>query len=313
MGGQSSYQSLNLSLNPRATALGGTTISLADGDISQFFENPATLDSVEDKTLFIHINPYFADIFVYTGAYTFHIGDMGNFASGINYVNYGSFSSTDKTGNELGNFQAQDYTITIGKSHQVGIFTLGANLKLIHSSIESYGSTAILMDIGGIFRIKKNWSVAMVFQNIGARLSEFTDFSKPRIPFDVKLGTSFKPEHMPFRFTLTTTNLVEQNFNDLDENSGRSNSGTINKVWKRVNIGAELLLSKHFQFLVGYSHKRRQELKLDESGGGTGFSYGIMIKVKQIEFRFSRATFHMAGGSSFISIRTNLNDFKKNL
>lgn len=310
IGGQAGYQSLNLSSNPRAAALGGTTISLADGDLSQFFENPATLDSVSSGNLFFHFNPYFADVFVYSGAYTFNMGNAGTFATGINYINYGSFNLTDEAGNQLGEFRAQDYTIAIGKAHQIGPFTLGANLKLAHSSLESYGSTAILVDVGGIFRISKNWTAGMVFENIGGRISEYSEFSTPEIPFDVKLGTSFKPEYMPLRFTITTNSLVQENPTDDEKPAGRS-SKAIDKVWKRMNIGAELLLSKNVQFLIGYNHKRKQDLRLDDTGGGAGLSYGLMVQVKRIEFRFSRATYHAAGGSSFISLRTDLNDFKR--
>lgn len=310
IGGQFGYQSLNLTTNPRAAAIGGTAISLSDGDISQFFENPATLDSVKAKNIFFQFNPYFADIFVYSGAYTFNVSSMGTFAAGLTYINYGSFEMTDESGNQLGSFQAQDYTIQVGKAHQLGPFTLGVNLKLSHSSIDSYGSTAILMDAGGIFRVNKNWTVAMVFKNFGGRISEFSSFSSPQIPFDVKLGTTFKPQYMPLRFTVTTTNLLNENFVDEEEETGRSNR-TLDKVWKRINLGTEVLLSNNFHLLLGYSHKRKQELRLDEIGGGAGFSYGLMVRIKKIEFRFSRATYHAAGGSSFISLRTDLNDFKK--
>ena len=310
IGGQLGYQSLNLTTNPRAAALGGTAISLGDGDVSQFFENPATLDSVGNKHIFFQVNPYFADVFVYSGAYTFNISTMGTFAAGLTYVNFGSFELTDESGNNLGSFQTQDYTFQVGKAHQVGPFTLGANLKLAHSSIESFGSTALLMDIGGVFRVNKHWTVAMVFENIGARISEFSAFSSPSIPFDVKLGTSFKPQYMPLRFTLTTTNLVNDNFVEEGDVTGRSNR-TLDKVWKRVNLGAEVLLSENFQLLVGYNHKRKQELRLADTGGGAGFSFGMMVRIKRIELRFSRATYHAAGGSSFISLRTDLNDFKK--
>ncbi|MEP1035175.1 type IX secretion system protein PorQ [Ekhidna sp.] len=310
IGGQLGYQSLNLTTNPRAAALGGTAISFGDGDISQFFENPATLDSVRAKNIFFQINPYFADVFVYSGAYTFNVASMGTFSAGLTYVNFGSFNMTDESGNQLGTFQAQDYTVQIGKAHQLGLFTLGASVKLSHSSIESYGSTAILMDVGGIFRVNKNWTVAMVFKNIGAKITEYSSFSSPQVPFDVKLGSTFKPQYMPLRFTLTTTNLANNNISLAQNDAGRS-SKTLDKIWKRVNLGAEVLLSENFQLLVGYSHKRKQELRLDDSGAGAGFSYGLMVRIKRIELRFSRATYHAAGGSSFISLRTDLNDFKK--
>lgn len=309
VGGQAGYQSLNLTTNARTAALAGSTISLG-GDASQFFENPATLDSVSKGTFFFNINPYFADVIVYSGAYTFDVKKIGTLVAGLNYVNFGSFEMTDETGESLGNFQVQDYNIVIGKSHQLGPFVLGANIKLTHSSIETYGSTAILGDIGGLFRVNRNWNIGMVFKNIGIRISDYTAFSTPPIPFDVKIGTTFKPEHMPLQFTLTSTNLVDRNFSEDSESSGRQNS-QVDKILKRVNIGAELLLSKNFQLLFGYSHKRKQELKLNELGGGAGLSFGLMVKVKRFELRYSRATYHAAGGTSFISIQTNLNDFKR--
>lgn len=310
LGGQTAYQTLNLTTNPRAAALGSSVISLNDGDISQFFENPATLDSVSSGAIFFHFNPYFADVSVYSLAYGFDVKDIKGFAIGINYVNFGSFQLRDDSGAEIGDFAVNDYTITLGKSHRLGPFILGANLKLVNSTIDSYSTTALLMDIGGVFQVSKNWSFAMVFENFGARLSSFTAFDTPTIPFDVKIGTSFKPEYMPIRFTLTTNNLVSENaINDVDGN-GRSNDG-VNKVLKRINIGAELLLSDHLHLLFAYNHKRKQELSLEEKGAGAGFSFGMMAGVKQFQIRYSRAIYHAAGGSSFISVQTNLNHFRK--
>lgn len=309
VGGNSSFGGLDLTTNARAAALGGTTISLADGDISQYFENPATLDSVRAQDLFFNINPYFADIIVFNGAYAFNTNKLGMFTAGLNYISYGSFEAYDETGMQTGEFNAQDYSVVLGKSHQLGSFTLGANLKLTHSSIDVYGSTAILADVGGIFRVNKNWTIGMVLSNLGGRISKYTDFVNQPIPFDVKVGTSFKPQYMPIRFTVTSVNLVEANEVESSGDSGRSND-VVDGIFRRINFGAELLVSKHFQLLVGYNHKRKQELKLEDTGGGAGFSYGLMAKVNRFQLRFSRATFHTAGGSSFISIQTNLNDFK---
>lgn len=310
LGGQSSYQALNLSTNPRAAAVGGSAITFADGDISQFFENPAVLDSVSAGNLFFHINPYFSDVSIYSVAYSFNVKEMSGFAAGLHYVNLGSFTLMDETGVELGTFQANDYVFTVGKGHQLGPFTLGANLKFAHSRIDSYSSSAIMADLGGVFRISKNWTVGMVMENMGARLSNYTALSSPPIPFDVKIGTTFKPQYMPLRFTLTSNNLVDRN-EDLEEDSNVRSNSAVNNVLKRINIGAELLLSDNLQLLFGYNHKRKQELRLDEIGGGAGLSYGIMFKIKRFQFRYSRATYHAAGGSSFISLQTNLKEYKK--
>lgn len=310
IGGKWGFQSINLTSNPRAAALGGTSISLADGDISQFFENPATLDSVNDKNLFLHLNPYFADVFVYSAAYSFNASKAGMLVAGVNYINYGEFEMTDDSGNSIGTFQAQDYTFQVGKAHRLGPFSLGANLKFSHAAIDTYSSTALLMDIGGVFRVNQHWTLGMVFENMGIVVSEYTGTIEQTIPFDVKVGTSFKPQYMPLRFTLTSMNLTQRNFEEENNTTGRSSNG-LDQVMRRISLGAELLLSENFQFLIGYNHKRKQELKLDEIGGGAGLSYGFMIKIKRMEMRFSRANYHVSGGSSFISIRTDLNDFKK--
>ena len=310
IGGGQGYQVLNLSTNARAAALGGTTISLADGDISQFFQNPATLDSVVAGNIFFNINPYFAETIVFTGAYSFDVKKLGNISLGLHYLDFGMFERTDAAGNSIGEFDAQDYVFTIGKAHQLGPITMGINAKLAHSSIDEFGSTAILGDIGGLFRINKSWTMAMVFSNIGGRLTNYNDLNTTPVPLDVKLGTTFKPEYMPLRFTLTSANLAQENVVKASSETGRSNEG-IEKVLRRINVGAELLLSKNLNLLFGYNHKKKQELKLDERTGGAGFSYGIMLNIKRIQLRYSRATFHAAGGSSFISLQTNLNDFKR--
>lgn len=298
-----------MSSNARSAALAGTTVSIADGDISQFFENPATLDSVESKDIFFNVNPYFSDAIVFSGAYVFDMKRLGNIALGLHYMDYGSFDRTDASGNPLGEFTAQDYAVTIGKAHRLGPVTMGANIKLLHTSIDSYGSTVLVGDIGGIFRITNNWTVGMVFSNLGGRISNFNELTTSSIPLDVKIGTTFKPEHMPLRFTLTSNNLVDENVVESSSTEGRSNE-QVEKILRRLNLGAELVLSENFQLLVGYSHKRKQELRLEDLSGGSGFSYGLMLNIKRIQMRYSRATFHAAGGSSFISIQTNLNNFR---
>jgi len=310
IGGQLNYQALNFTSNPRAAALAGSSISITDGDISQFFENPAVLDSVESGNVFFHFNPYFADASVFSLAYSFDINQLESFAFGINYLNLGSFQLTDETGELLGIFSAQDYVLMLGKAHQLGPFTLGVNMKFVNSSIDIYSTSALAADIGGLFRINKNWTVGMTFENIGFVLNENNIVDQTTLPFGVKIGTTFKPEYMPFRFTLTSNNLVEDNLSLEEASTGRSNSG-IDGVLKRINFGTELLLNKNFQLLFGYNHKRKQELRLATRGGGAGFSYGLMIQIRKFRLRFSRATYHAAGGSSFISIQTNLNDFKK--
>lgn len=309
IGGDMAFQSLHVANNPRSAALGGTSISLADGDISQFFGNPATLDSVAAGDLFMHVNPYFSEATFFSMAYGFTIKKLENFAVGIHYLGFGDFEMTDPTGASLGSFSASDFTIYLSKSQRMGPFVLGSTFKFLNSAIESYTSTMVALDLGGIFSINPYWTLGMSFRNMGFRLTNPSELSQGPMPFEVRIGTSVKPRYMPVRFTLTSNSLLAENILSEEENAGRNNE-LLERLFRKVNFGAEILISDHFQLLLGYNHKRKQELRLEETAEGAGFSYGLMLNVKRFELRFSRATYHAAAGSSFISLKCNLREIR---
>ena len=308
--GHLNHESLNITTNARSAALGGSTISLNDNDLSQMFENPSTQDSTQIGQVYCNINPHFSNITVYTCAVNFNT-PFGAFFSGVNFINYGTFERRDATGVLMGDFRASDYNISIGKAHRLGAFVLGAKIKLAHSFIDSYSTTGLFVDVGGIFSVKRNWNIGISFRNMGTILDyPVSTFTNTSSPFELKIGTTFKPKHMPFQFTITSVNLVKNNFSNNENENTVNNSVFINDFLKRINIATEMILSKNFQILLGYSHKRKQELRLAEKGGLTGFSYGIMIQIKKIKIRYSRGIFHLAGGSNFISLQTNINKSK---
>ena len=306
-GGSFTFQSLRLVNNVRTAGLGGYNVSTV-GDLSTFFQNPALLDSVSPEDAVFMYNSFFLDINALTAQYAMEIGKFGKFGMGITYINYGNFTETDEKGTEQGNFRGQDYLVALGKAHRVGPFVLGLNVKFIHSGIASYGGSALAFDMGGIYQLaNSNFTVGMAISNIGFVFSNFTENSD-KLPLQITVGMTFKPEEMPVRFTLTGHNLTDANTEFFDSND-RSNFA--NEIFKRVSVGGEILLSKNINFLLGYDHNRKQELSLEETTGGTGFSYGFMIRIKKYAFRFSRAIYQAAGGTNYISIQSNLKERKK--
>ncbi len=308
------FQALELPSGARSAALGGTMVSLADGDIMQFLNNPAVLDSVTVQDVSLNFNPYFQGINVFSGSYYGDFGKAGPVAVGLTYLNYGEFTQTDDTGAEEGTFRANDYVIALGKAHQAGAFTLGVNMKLAHSSIETYGATAMTFDLGGIYRSPQHdLTFGLVFKNFGFKLADYYAAETSTLPFDVQAGVSVKPDHMPFRFTITAYNLVEQNLVFTPENAEKrsSTSAAADRIFRRVNLGAELILNRSLQLQFGYNHLRKRELSLDDLGGGAGFSYGLSLKVKRLTFRYARATYHASGGANFISLHTNFHSYRK--
>lgn len=314
IGGQSSYEFLNIPVNPRLVALGGVNVSIANEDVNLAFSNPALNgDTLSGMASFAYLD-YFADVSVVSAIYQHDFGKYGPWFFGVTHVGYGEVDSFDPSGAALGTAQAAETLISLGTSHNVGLFTMGATLKFINSGIAGFNSNALAIDLGGAFvHPNKQLSFGLVFKNVGFVLSDYSETSSSELPFDLQAGMTFKPKFMPFRFSFTGYNLTQGDISYFDPNSIDfvDEPGTFDNIFRHVNIGAELLLSKNINVRLGYNHLVRQELKLEETGGGAGFSFGLMFRVKAFEFSYSRGGYHAAGGSNSFSVTANTNTFFK--
>lgn len=306
-GGVYSFQASNMVNNARTAALGGYNVSLTR-DLALFTQNPALLDSVRSGDAVAAYNPFFADINAFTVQYATDVSSWGTFGFGLTYVDYGAFEQTDASGAESGTFQARDYLFTVGKSHRLGPFVLGSSLKFVHTGIAGFSANALALDVGGLYQLPNTrFSAGMAIQNLGMVLSDQTG-TRLSLPIRVTTGITFHPEGFPMRVSLTGHNFTDgqQRFYEPGDEPNFAD-----ELFKRVTLGGEVILGKNVHFLLGYDHNRKRELRLEETAGGAGFSYGLMIRMKKYTFRFSRATYHAAGGTSFVSLQTNLKDMKK--
>ncbi|GAA0890853.1 type IX secretion system protein PorQ [Fulvivirga kasyanovii] len=312
VGGQRSYEFLNIPYSARVSGLGGVNVSLADVDINMAYNNPAlTSDTLSGYLSFNYLS-YFADIHSFSFIYQHDFGKYGAWFVGANHFDYGTIESFDDTGADLGELDAGETVIYLGRSHKAGNFTAGATLKFISSSITGYTSSAVAMDIGGVFmHPSRQLTAGLVFKNIGFVASEYTDSDAAKLPFDVQLGASFKPSHMPFRFSFTGYNLYQGDISyyDAAQMQAEDEPGTFDKIFRHIVVGAELLLTKNVNLRMGYNHLIRQELKLESTSGGAGFSFGLMFRVKAFEFAYSRGGYHAAGGSNNFTLTANTNLF----
>ena len=128
------------------------------------------------------------------------------------------------------------------------------------------------------------------------------------IPFDVELGTTFKPQYMPVRFTFTVYDLTDRS--QVFNNNPQETLDELDKVLRHLNFGGAFILGENIEILLGYNQKRRQELRLSQSAFGSGWSFGFLVKIRNLDLRFSRSTFHASGGTSFISLQSNMNAIK---
>ena len=114
---------------------------------------------------------------------------------------------------------------------------------------------------------------------------------------------------MPFRFSI---NFHHLNRFDLNRYAGRFNNGNpdgVDRVLKHVVIGTELILNKNIIISAGYNHRERKELSMRQVTGGAGFSLGFLVKTNRFNFSYAHAFNHVAAGSNYLTIGTDLKTF----
>lgn len=302
---QSSYTFLNTPSSARLAALGGVNVSLAGYDVNLFTSNPTlTADSLNGFASASY-QFYLADVGQTNISYQHRFKKTGTLAFNVQHVAYGNIKSYDASGAELGEFSSGETALTVGKYFQSNAFRFGANVKTIFSSLAGYNAVAMALDVGGLFvHPEKDLTIGLIVKNLGLTLSNYSSTSSSPLPFDVQVGITFKPEHMPFRFSLTAFNLTDFTATSEQENSDQ---GNIDKIMRHLNLGAELLVSKNAAILFGYNFQKHQELRLEQLNGGAGLSFGLAIHIKTIELIVSRSSYGPQQAAYGFTLSTNVN------
>lgn len=325
VGGQFSMQYLTLADGPHVSALGGTTVSNPDEDVSLVFQNPAMVRPSLHNQLALSNNFFYSGINVMDLQYAYHVEKINtSFAFGVKYLNYGNFTETDNTGTEYGTFHAADYALSLAASHQYGErWRYGATIKYAHSHLGEYKQSAVLTDVGINYTDTANLlTVGAVARNMGAIIKEYSSSVKSgALPFDLQLGISKQFKHLPLRLFATVHHLYEWDIrydnpadavkstlsSSTDSSKGGSDSYVADKIFRHLILGAEVLFDKHFTFTVAYNHLRRQELAIQDRAGVSGFSFGAGIYLNKFQIHYTRSYFYIGDAYNEIGINMCLN------
>ncbi|MDF1574469.1 MAG: type IX secretion system protein PorQ [Bacteroidales bacterium] len=320
-GGESTYSFLGLTNSARVAALGGEVVSLKDDDINMVFHNPALLSPGMHSHMSLNYVDYFAGVNYGYASYGYAAGDIGNFAAGMHYVNYGIFERTDELGVSQGTFRASEYALNLvySRSFLDSALTAGVNLKPIFSSLEQYTSFGLAVDLGVSYFLSSSLTTfGLVFKNVGVQLSSYTG-RREALPFEIQAGVTQRLAHAPFRFTVTLQHLERWNLSYTLQDEDLSFTGSDNErsgfdhfadnLMRHVVLGTEFLLGRNFHIDVGYNYKRRKEMKVNVHPGMVGFSMGFGFRVSKFHMAFGRSSYHLAGGTNHFSLTANLSEF----
>lgn len=205
-GGMYTFNFMQFSNSARVEALGGYTLSLYDEDASLGISNPASINISHHGQLNLNYVNYFADSDFGFSSYTHHFKNIGTFTGSICYANYGKFEYADASGERNGSqFSANDLLLQGGIGRKIDSnLSVGANIKLAGSFLESYSAFAMAVDLGINYQIRsRGFGAGLVFENIGYQIKGYTEGNHESLPFAAHLGISKKLGHAPFRFSFT--------------------------------------------------------------------------------------------------------------
>ncbi|HLV69786.1 MAG TPA: type IX secretion system protein PorQ [Xanthomarina sp.] len=318
VGGETTYQFLNLVSSPRQAALGGKVFTNVDYDVTQALTNPATINPEMDNQLALNYTSYLGGINYGTAAYaytwdrrtqTVHVG--------VNYINYGSFDGYDEAGNATGSFTGNEAALSFGYAAQLGYsnFYLGGNLKLITSKLEQYSSFGAAIDAGLIYINEDiEFQATLVVRNAGIQITTYAGLNEP-LPLEIAFGMSQTLEHVPLRWHLTFENLQKWPITvsnparaetDLEGNQTQEKSGFFKNVLNHTIIGAEIFPEGIFNIRLGYNFRRGSELKIVDQRNFSGISAGFGLKLNKMRFSFTHARYTSAANANFFGLQLDL-------
>lgn len=327
IGGDNTYEFLNISSSARISALGGAHIAVKDNDPFLGIENPSLLNKTMDNKLALTYTNYLSDINQGLASYTKNIDSVGTFSLGVKYLDYGDFTETDNAGNEIGSFTAGEYAFIIGYGRDLDTnFSVGMNVKTIISSFYDYNSVGIAADFGATYQsLDRNFTMAVVVKNVGSQLTSYANEDNEDLPFEIQYGLTKRFENVPIRLGLTFQHLnnwdlsyenpneeestVLSSFSDNDNEDNEDNNKFLKNLGKHLIFSTEFLISENFNVRLGYNYLKRTELVVDEKLGTIGLSWGFGLRVNRFHLSYGRSAFHQAGAVNTFSVVTKLSDF----
>ena len=315
IGGDNTYEFLNLSSSARISALGNVLLNTIDNDINLAQQLPSLNHAGMNHQFSANYTNYYAGVNFGSVLYGLPSSMFENICVGLKYINYGDFTRADDFGNVQGDFTAGEYAFYASTALYDNTYRIGATLKGVYSNLDSYKSYGILADLAITYEIKKErMYTSLLMKNAGFQLKTYAEEFEP-MPFELLLGISSKLEYAPLRWSVTWAHLEKWDLSYKDDSELidpltskviPQNISFRDRLLSHLQVGGEFLLSQNFNFRFGYNFRRRQELALDLYKNNVGMSWGFIIKISRFHFNYARSVYHSIGPMHTISVTSSM-------
>jgi hypothetical protein len=317
LGGNAVFNFLAQPNSAQLAALGSINVSSISNDVGMAFTNPALLRDAMHQQISSSFYSFAEGVKQYGMQSAFHINSIrSNLGIGVQYLNYGTITQTDASGNILGNFRPSDYVVQLMFSKKYKAhWWVGVNTKFIGSNYGVYRSNGIAMDAGlAYYDAENHLQVSVVAKNMGTQLSTYTGSgTKEELPFDLQAGITKKLLNAPLQFSLTAHHLhrFDVFYNDtlFNAQEGDTRFGTNNtfqKIMAHLVFSTDIFLSNQFQITAALNLMRRQSLNAyNITNGLNGFSLGFGVLLNKLQIRYATG-FYQQNLFHQISLNFNL-------
>jgi hypothetical protein len=219
--GESAVPFLLIEPSARVNGLAGSFTAVAN-DANAMFYNPAGISSMNYASFEYskyEFYPYLPKLYIRFLSSTFRIPNIGSFGIDLTYFYLGEHIRTDEVGNELGKFESKEWSLSLGYSTKLHLYTsVGASFKIVRSELGSSlgpdNNTGFAFDIGVLFnnflpelcfkrrffdfkyqeylqhRIFSGPSFGISIKNIGPHMTYISEAKDP-LPQQLRIGAAW--------------------------------------------------------------------------------------------------------------------------
>lgn len=298
------YAYLEQPVSARGLAMGGTSISIVEPDMSLAEQNPSLLCPEMAGQMSLCYTRYMGDINMGYAGYAGRFLGVGGWSVGMRYIDYGDFSGYDEHGVSTGAFGVKDMSLQTAVGFPVNDkFRIGAQAKFLYSSYESYSAFAMGVDLGlNYYDENTGSSMALTVTNLGGQLKALYEERKEKLPTQFNLGWSHELQHLPFCISVTAYHLLDWDQDFTDASGAVHSYKNAEQVFNHLIFGLEWTASDNFWIGASYNY-RNQRRFIGQAGFLRGVAMGAGFNYRQLSAQVGYASIH--AGNATLTCQLN--------
>lgn len=275
--------------------------ALSRPDAFSVFVNPALITDLPADKLEMARTNLFADASLTAAAYsgTYH---KRPYLLAIRWLSYGDLQRIDGSGTVQGTVRSYDgaFSVTSGQRLTDRI-SAGVEAGFAFSRYDALSASALLGSAGlmfadSLYKFRASLSVVhggrLVDGFSGERPLLFSGHPSHRLPSDVRLSLSKKPEYVPVMLFATFRSLNRYPLRLQDE---VEIPPVLLALSRHFSGGAELLFSENFVVRLGLDKYRHDQFSNETQFDRAGVNVGFGLNFKKFSMDFSRSNYSTAG------------------